>query len=62
MTTWRIMVVVEDMDYDPNSRKLHPADAGWFGLENNDGTPHLFVDYDKAITEAETLAGWKKEI
>jgi len=55
---WRIMIVVEDMDYEPDERPGHLADAGWYGWVGGPGDvePKEFDDYEAALAQAEALS------
>ena len=60
---YRIMIVVEDIDYLPEyneaaePREVHGADAGWYGWTGmaGDVLPTIFVDYEDALAHAEAL-------
>ncbi len=54
---YRIMIVIEDLEYLPDEREGHLADAGWYGWVGRAGdfTPQIVVDYEEAMAIAEEL-------
>lgn len=66
--SYRIMILVEDLDYVPISdggdnpdaepRPDHPADAGWFPWNGHSpgGPPITFENYEDALDTAERMS------
>jgi hypothetical protein len=54
---YRIMIVVEDLDYDPDSRESDLSDAGWYAWIGGPGDrePTIVEDYEDALAIAEEL-------
>lgn len=55
--SYRVMIVIEDLEYSPDDRGVHLSDAGWYGWtgEAGDHDPAIFSDYEEAMALAEEL-------